>query len=302
MANIIPAELKRDVILSSAMRAFKQRILPVLAFATAFRNVPLQGTNKILVPYYPLETGGSTDYNGAYAIGNTSEVQTKEVTVNKRKYQSLSFTSDEWNRQPYLDIEKIAMLKGEKLAQDVLDDIFSVVTAVNYPGTTIAAVAANSFDLDNVLELRRLCSEDDWPMGGRSLLLDSGHAEYLLKDSRLGLANAGSTAPLREGGFGGRIAGFDPYEVPRLPDNAENLVGMAVFPSSIFIAFSPIRPAPAVRHTLAQYELVTDPDSQLAIEYRLWGEPGTDKQMEVIECNYGYAVGEPAALKRIASA
>ena len=82
MANVIPAALKRDVILNNAMRQFKRRILPVMAFATAFRSVPLQGTNKILVPYFPLDSSASTDFGGTYVIGNTSEVQTKEVTVN----------------------------------------------------------------------------------------------------------------------------------------------------------------------------------------------------------------------------
>ena len=299
MANVIPAALKRDVILNNAMRQFKRRILPVMAFATAFRNVPLQGTNKILVPYFPLDNSASADFNGTYTIGNDSEVQTKEVTVNKRKYQSLSFTSDEWNRQPFLDIEKIVMMKVEKLAADVLGDIFSVIKAADYNGTTISAVAASAFDLDEVLALRRICNESDWTEVGRSLVLDSAYVENLLKDARLGNQNAGSTAPVRDGRFGGQIAGFEPFEVPNLPDNGEKLVGMALIPSAVAVAFSPIQPAPAVRATLQEYSIVTDPDSGLSLEYRVWGDPDTDKQKEVIECNYGYAKLETAALKRI---
>jgi hypothetical protein len=299
MPNVIPAALKRDVILNNALRAFKRRVLPVMAFATAMRNVPLQGTNKILVPYYPLATAASTDFNGTYTVGNDSEVQTKEVTVNKRKYQSLSFTGEEWNRQPYLDIERIVMMKVEKLAADVLDDIFSVITATNYPSATIAPVAASAFDLDEVLSLRRICNESDWSEVGRSIVLDSGHVENLLKDSRLGNQNAGSTAPVRDGRFGGRIAGFEPFEVPNMPENAENLVGFVALPSSMAVAFSPVEPPPAVRRHLAEYSTFTDPDSGLTLEYRVWGDPDTDKQKEVIECNYGYNVLEAAALKPI---
>lgn len=302
MPNVIPAALKRDVILGNAMREFKRRILPVMAFATAFRNIPLQGTNKILVPYFPLESGASADFNGTYTVGNTSEVQTKEVTVSKRKYQSLSFTSDEWNRQPFLDIEKIVMMKVEKLAADVLDDIFSVITAANYAGATIPAVVASAFDLDEVLALRRKCNEGHWTDIGRSLVLDSAYVENLLKDTRLGNQNAGSTAPVRQGRFGGPIAGFEPFEVPNMPGNGENLVGFATIPSAIAVAFSPIQPAPAVRASLQEYSIVTDPDSGLSLEYRVWGDPDTDKQKEVIECNYGYEKLETAALKRIVSA
>ncbi len=302
MANTIPAALKRDVILNNAMRAFKRRILPVMAFATVFRNVQLLGTNKILIPYYPLDGEATVDFNGTYTAGNVSDVQTKEVTVNKRKYQSLSFTGDEWNRQPYLAIEKIVMMKVEKLAADILDDIFSVVTAANFGATTLPAVAANAFDLDDVLTLRRLCTVDRWTSVGRSLILDAGHYEYLLKDARLGNQNAGSTDPVREGRLGGKVAGFEAYEVASLPGNAENLVGMAILPSAMAVAFSPITPPPAVRATLSEYQVITDADSGLSLEYRVWGDPATDTQKEIIECNYGYAKLETAALKRIFSA
>lgn len=299
MPNVIPAALKRDVILNNAMREFKRRILPVMAFATTFRNVPLQGTNKILVPYFPLDTSASADFNGTYTIGDTSEVKTKEVSVNRRKYQSLSFTSDEWNRQPFLDIEKIVMMKVEKLAADVLNDIFSVIKAADYAGATIPPVAASAFDFDEILALRRIANEGDWTEVGRSLVLDSAYVENLLQDSRLGNQNAGTTAPVRDGRFGGRIATFEPFEVPNLPDNGEKLVGFALIPSAMAVAFSPVQPAPAVRSQLAEYSIITDSDSGLSLEYRVWGDPDTDKQKEVIECNYGFEKLETAALKRI---
>ena len=38
----IPAGLKRDRLLQSAMRAFRNRILPIMAFSTKFENVPLE--------------------------------------------------------------------------------------------------------------------------------------------------------------------------------------------------------------------------------------------------------------------
>lgn len=301
MANTIPASLKRDVILQNAMREFKRRILPVMAFATAFRNVPLQGTNKILVPYFPLNATASADFNGTYTAAADSAVTTKEVEVTKRKYQSLAFTSEEAARQPFLDIERNVMMKVEKLAADVLDDIFSVIKAAAYNATTIPAVAASAFDLDEALSLRKLCNEDNWTNVGRSIVLDSAVWLNLLKDARLGMANAGSTDPVRQGTLGGKIAGFDPYEVPSMPANGENLIGFVTIPSAIAVAFSPIQPAPAVRAALSEYQIITDPDSGLSLEYRVWADPNTDTQKEVIECNYGYAALETKALKRIVS-
>jgi hypothetical protein len=186
----------------------------------------------------------------------------------------------------------------EKLAQDVLNDIFSVITAAKYNAPTIPAVAASAFDFDEFLAMRQRCNEDDWPEVGRSMVLDSAYDTNLLKDTRVHNQNYGSTDAVREGRVP-RVAGFDYYQVPSLPQNAEKLVGMAVIPSSLFVAFSPVEPAPAVRNTLMEYSIVTDPDSGLSLEYRVWGDPDSDKAKEVIECNYGFEAGETAALKRI---
>lgn len=301
MAITVPSGLKRDVLLKSGMRAFKNRILPVLAFARKFENVPLEGTNKIAVPYLPLASGASTDWvaGTGYVIGNNQTVQVKDVTVNKRKFRGVSFTSDDFNRQPFLNQEEFVTIEAEKLADDVLADIWTLVTAANFAGTTIAAGAASAFDLDEVLSLRRLCGEANWPKRPRSLILDGAYWENLHKDTRLGNQNYGSAGAVTEGAIAGTVGGFTPYEVPLLPDNGlEKVVGAAIYPSAILCAFAPIKPHPAMLRVV-DYQVVTDPDTGLSLEYRQFVDPVKDVINEVIECNYGYNVGESAALKRI---
>jgi hypothetical protein len=284
------------------MRAFRNRILPIMAFSTKFENTPLEGTNIVRVPYYALASGASQDWNPAtgYVPSQTQTISSKPVTVDKRKFRGVSFTSDEFNRQPYLSAEKLLMLEAEKLADDVLTDIFSLVTAANYAGTTVAAMAASAFDLDDVLTLRRLCGEANWPMAGRGLVLDGTFAEYLLRDSRVqNRETSGEVGAVTEGRLP-KVGGFQPYEVPLLPANgAEKIAGMAVYPSAILAAFAPIRAHPLLQRTLVDYQVITDPDTGLSLEYRAFGNATLDTVTEVIECNYGYAVGEGAALKRI---
>lgn len=302
MAITVNAALKRDVLLQSTMRAFKNRILPVLAFANRIEANPLQGTNIVTVPYLSLASGASTDFvaGTGYTTGNNQTISVKQVTVNKRKYRMVPFTSDEWNRQPFLKQEELLGIEAEKLADDVLADIFSIVTATNFAGTTLAAAAASAFDLDEVLSLRRLCSEANWPMAGRSLVLDSTFWENLHKDTRLGNQNYGSAGQVQEGKINGKVGGFQPYEVPLLPANgAEKITGFAALPSAIMVAFAPIQPHPTLTRTTVDYSRVTDPDSGLTLEYRAFGDPIKDVVNEVVEVNYGYAVGEGAALKRI---
>lgn len=302
MAITIAAALKRDKLLAEAMRAFKARVIPILQFARKFNDTPLEGTNIIQVPYFPLATGASTDFvpaNG-YDTANAQAIQTKPVTINKRKYRMVSFTSENYARQPFLSLAPLMKLEGEKLADDVIADVFTGVTAANFPGTTLAAMAASAFDLDDCTDLRELCTKAEWPKSGRALVLDTSFAKFLTRDARLGNQNSGSNAQVTEGFPDFRVAGFDGYEVGNLPANgAEKIAGMAIYPSAMFVGFSPIAPHPTLSKTLVEYKVITDPDTGLSLEYRAFGDAKMDTVFEVIECNYGFAVGEAAALKRI---
>ena len=117
MAITINSALKRDVLLQTAMRAFKNRILPILAFANKFESVPLQGTNIVTVPYISLASGASTDFvaGTGYTTANNQTIGVKQVTVNKRKYRMVAFTSDEWNRQPFLKQDELVAVEAEKV-------------------------------------------------------------------------------------------------------------------------------------------------------------------------------------------
>jgi hypothetical protein len=96
--------------------------------------------------------------------------------------------------------------------------------------------------------------------------------------------------------------GFDFYEIPTLPDNGENLVGFAVSPSAIFVATAPITPVEEVRNAGTSYFMAVDPASGVALSYRAFGNSQLDNAVHIIECSYGYALGNANALKRITSA
>lgn len=301
MSVTIPAGLKRDLLLDKAMRAFRNRILPIMAFARKFEGVPLQGTNIVQVPYYPLATGTSSDFvdGTGYTTAQSQTAQTRPVTVNKRKYRMMDFSSKDVARQPFLDRELAVGLEAEKLADDVLLDVFSLITSANFSGPTLLALSASAWDLDDALALRRLCNEAGWPSAGRSLVLDSTFTEYFLRDSRVqNSQTAGKTGAVTEGRLP-RVAGFDPYEVPLIPANgAEKIAGFACVPSAILFASAPIPPADPLPKVV-EYKVLSDEDTGLTLEYRRFADPVKDNVFELVECNYGYAVGEAAALKRI---
>jgi len=297
MANTIATGLKLDLLAEAALTAFKARLLPLRLFSTSFVGVELQGTDVVRVPYYPLATATSKDFNGSYVHDAGTDTQSKPVTVNKRKYQPLSFTSQELARQPLLNVQQHGMLRGQKLAEDVLADILSLVTLANFGAAALTTAAAN-FDFDDVFDLRTACNDAHWPIAGRGLILDTAYTGALLKDAAT--IDAISGLSLAEWNTLPVVNGFSIAETTLIPANGEHLVGMAVYPSAILVAMAPIPPAGRVADVV-DYRVYTDPDTGITLAAREWADANADTTKWTLECNYGYGLGETAAIKRIVS-
>lgn len=301
-AVTIPADLQRNVILQEIVTAFARRVLPLRAYSTVFRDVPLDGTNIVSVPYFPLVTAASTDWNASngYVMADGTQ-QAKTVTVNKRKYQPLSVGSSEIARQPALNLGRLAMSNADKLGYDVFSDVLSVVVSATYGAASFTG-AASTFDSSDIADLKGVADVANWPDMGRALIIKSAYDVNVLKDSGVKAAYAfGSAEPIRLGRVPS-ILGFDYFVCENIPANGQNLVGMISVPSGILFASSPILPADEVRGHLASYQVITHPETGVTLEYRRWGNADFDQRREVIECNYGYAAGETAAIKRLVSA
>lgn len=306
--NTVATELKRSAILQISIRDFVRRLLPLRAFSTVFANVPLEGTNKVEVPFYDLDSSASTSFvlaTGYTTLGNTT-TDKREITIGTaagagsgdRLYQGLSFTSEEIARQPFLKILELTQLKVEKLASDVVADVLSVVTLANFGAAAIITPAA-AFSTDDVATLKLACKL--WPDMARSLILDSAYDAALLKDPSVKSAlNFGGAEAIRDGKIP-KLMGFDYMEIPTIPSNAQNLVGFAVFQSAVLVATAPVPPVEEVRNAGTTYEIVTDPQSGVSFEYRTFGDNVTDTGKHFVECSYGYQKGNGNALKRITS-
>lgn len=301
-ANTIPAGLQRDAIAQITVTEFARRIAPLMAFSTLFRDTPLQGTDKLQIPYVPLISGASTSFvtNTGYVMADQTQ-SVKEVSINKRYYQPVRWTSAEFNRQPFLKIVEITQQCAGKLGYDVFVDVLSSVTNANY-GAAASIGTASNFDSTDVATLRRVALQANWPEMGLALVIDPTFGEYLLRDSSIKTASSiGSDRPIREGAIG-RIHGFDVFESNGIPANGENLAGFISTPSALAFGMSPITPTEEVQKQLTSYRVFTDPATGVSLEYRSWGNADLDQSRSVIECNYGYAVLMAAALKRITTA
>lgn len=304
--NTIDSDLQRTVILSDMLRAFQRRLINLGIFSTVYSNIPLRtegGTAKVAVPYFPLSTTASTNFvaGNGYDTEVDTEDGAKDLTLNKRKYQRFSYSSETMSRQPYFNVAQHLVMKGEQLAVDVWTDVLSVVTNANFGAAVFTGLAA-AFDIEDVIDLRTKANQADWPDVGRSLALDATYEGALLKvQNILSVQDSGSTEAIRDGSVS-RLAGFGIVPSPRIPANAENLVGFITMPSAVLCATAPIEPSEGVRNLLVSYDLVMDPQTGIGFSYRHGGNDTLDRDYHVIECAYGYTAGETAALKRLVSA
>ncbi len=239
-SNAIAAGLQQDLILDSALMAFQEILMPLALFSTAFYDVPLKGTDIVRVPYYPIETAASIDYNGSYTFPNGTDTQSKPVTINKRKYQPLSFTSSELRRQPKFDPEILGRLKGVKLAEDILQDVMSIITLANFSAAVFTG-GASDLTVDDVIDLGATASGLKWPANGRGIVVGPTYTAGVQKDlvANKGISTFGKDPAGNVMAFPG-LAGFSWSTTNIIPDNAENLVGFMTFRSAVLVAFSPI--------------------------------------------------------------
>lgn len=321
-ANVLDAELQRTVILQEMLRAYQIVLLPLKNWCTVFNNVPLEGTDKIAVPYFPLQTNASTSftYSAGYDTTGGTVESVRDVKVGgagdgstppsntwyDRLYQGAQFTSYEQARQPYLNMEQLFVMNAQKLAVDVFSAIVkNVLTLGNY-GASVKAVPAAAFSGSDIADLYGTATGLNWPALGRSLTLNHPYNVALLKDPGFKYAlNYGGTDPIRKAAIQEAYGFQDICILPNASNyspTGENLQGWITHMSAMLVATSPIMPSPEVMNLLTRYDVVADSQTGIAFEYRRFGSANFDRTQEVVECSFGASVGVNTALARITSA
>lgn len=306
MAITLSNDLKRQAVLNEVVRALKKRRTPLFSFGYKVQDTPLQGTDEIVVPYVPLVTAASTDYNSANGyVMSDGDVQAKKITLNKDKYQSLSFTDDQDNRQPLLLTDEVVAQKVDKLVVDVTTDVASIVTAANY-GTNSWYGAASGFNIGAVGTLRGVANNANWGKLKRSLVLNADYdAKFVLDSAVIAALNYGSSEVIRTGNVP-EVLGFGYYGGAEVPANGETLVGWISLPSAAAWAMAPVLPKQSEARNVMKWETYSDADpdgdgsdASFVLVYKEWYDPNYRMNKRVIETFYGYSMIEAAALKRI---
>lgn len=324
-ANVLDPSIERQVILQEGLTDFEIPILNFNAFCFVANSVPLEGTDEIEVPFQPLQTGAvnSWDQSVGYAAnlmanaaaqaktvhvggdGNNSGANAPANTVRDRKWIGLAISSYEARRQPGLNRLANVRQAANKLGVAIFTDVISrMVNAASFGAATLTkdAVAFNSGD---VADLADTATSLKWPLLQRSLVLDHHYCTAAMKDPGFAayLANGFTDPETRQRGQ--QLYGWgDIYPINAFTSYGpvgEKLAGFIAHKSAACIATSPIMPSGAVAKLLLSYDVIINPKTGLAFEYRRGGSASLDQSYETIECSYGGILGIPASLKRICS-
>ena len=293
MSNIL-TNAKDVKVAQSALKPFMATLLPMRAFSSNFSPEPADKLDTIRVPIVGAPSPAS-DFSGSYTADVDSSIDVAPVQLNRHKYKTVHVTAREASETALNVLETLVGSAVKQLAQDVLQDIFTEITAANYGDPAIAALASTAFDYKKVLGVRESCANARMPSTDRALVLDAAYFSNLLGDDIV--AKSFMTPVALPGVVDGvirRLAGFDVYETTILP-NTEKLVGFAGHPSCLAVAMRYLEP-------VAQYDeagAVTDPLTGLTFGYLRYTETSSNRIFVTVECLYGFKVAIAGGLRRI---
>ena len=239
----------------------------------------------------------SSDFTGDYSTNADTTVTVVPVTLSRHKYKTVHVTAKESAEVSLNVLETLVEAAAQQLAQDVLVDIFSCITAANFGAPGIAALAPTAFDYKKVLSLRESCGNAKMPPNPRSLVLDSGYYTNMLADDVVAKSfNLNLNAPAVTEGMVKRIAGFNLHETTLIPsDHGEKLVGFAAHSSAVAVAMRYLQPVADYQQAGA----VTDPTTGMTFGYLRFTDTRSNKIFVTLECLYGFAAAKTDGLKRI---
>lgn len=296
MANTIPAAAIDDLVSNAVLYAFNDMLTPLSAFATDYAPDAGAKGQTVNIPVYPVGSAGA--FGGDYTSNADSTLTAVTVTVNQHQFDTAHFTDTEMLNSSAANYEAYGRQLGAELATTVFQDVLSVVTNANYGGAAFTG-AASTFDSDDVVDIKDADDTDKMPVG-RSLVLSSSYYNALLKDSSIKNATNYGTDSGVQAGLIPNLYGYQVFESTAIPANSENLVGFSASPTAIAIATRYLEPQDG--HNYADARPLIHEGTGVTLGVRRWHEPESGKMYITYEANYGFSVGQAAALNRMVSA
>jgi len=297
MANSITG-VDNDVISNSVLEGYTAGIAPMLAFATDFSDAAAQKGDRVSI----MRDNSAIDATATKAVGGAYTIQdadsdSVEVVLGSPKYVSWGLDDVEVANSSVVTLERFGRRKGNALAQSILTDIWSEITAANFGGASFTG-AASTFDEDSVADIAEDCDSGDWSQDDRYLVLSPAFITALRKTGAIKDTSGYGFNAIMSGDIP-MLHGFKVIMSTIIPGNSENLAGFASDGAGIAAAFRYLAPQQGHKYDVAE-ALVGEGGQTLG--KREWYSEDYGNRRCVIESVYGYETGIGTGIKRIVTA
>ena len=231
-----------------------------------------------------------------YAVTDVTSTERK-ITLDKHKGFVMGFSDGEVALGGY-DVLRRTFIRPAAWAvsKAVLDDIFALVTAANFPTTAYDGTVA-AFDADAVATVSQTLTDLNVPQQNRIIICKPALYTSLAKDNAISAQYAsGTNAPLTENLLP-RIHGFEINQYTGFPaGTVTNMKGVACTPESIIIA---TRQPALPTNWYGNVAVATDEKSGLTVQVREWYDGDTGMQKISMSILYGVQIGSVNTLAKI---
>lgn len=272
-----------------ALKAFTATLAPLRAFSKSLDNQTAKKGDAIVVPFISALT--ATTFNSTSANYQTGGGAVTHNTVNLNQHNIVTFdiTDLQAANSSAARFDEIAMQAGRALGNQVLQNIWKLITTTNFGAASVTTAEAN-YGLEELIALRAV-------LAGRNVDVSPGTCSFI-HNTVVGAALLGSTNVLQAYSIGdnqaarqgtlGQLVGFPTYETNILPTAATSLVAFAAHPDAIMVAMRYLEPLAAGEYLAA--ERVADP-SGIVMGYRRSFDQAKGIMYGAFECLYGTATG-----------
>lgn len=268
--------------------------IPLSSFTTDFSRDAIPAGETITTRFVTVPTTQNFASSKSTAGSSTTA---RSIKLNQYRGVSIGFKDTEL---AYTDLElgqKFVKPAISALVDEMIAYVLSLVTSENGFNAHDLDVEPDDFDDDSVADLAQYLSTAKVPKEGRSLIIPPTYYASLAKTGAIKDASAyGSNAPITEN----RIPALHGFRVLEyngtIPDNEEDLMGLALHPQALCVAARTI-PEPPPGTWYGKVQNIVEPKTGIPIQIREHYD-GTELVYQ-FGLLYGAAVGIPEKAARI---
>lgn len=284
MATTISEKLNDDIIAKRLLASFRANLAPLNMFSTDYSPEAQDQGATVTVPLL----GGLTasDKRNAYeeATGTMGSVQ---IQLNQYARATVDLSDEQYANCSSAKLEGWADDMAQAVAEKVVKDVFSLITAANYPSQVDVTPGMTISKL--IKSARKIMNANKVPLNGRTYFPSVDAYDLLGDDPSIQIASAlhyGGTEYVREGQIP-RYLGFNIFESIITPESAAN--GFCVHPAAIAVATRAL--LPTKKEAYVESRIIKDKATGIALHFRRHYGTGVGKEFMSVECVYGFAVG-----------